>query len=249
MLLPALACHAETGQLVRIGSDDWVPYVDAQRADHGAVARLVSAVFAAAGYRVEYVFYPWGRNELMLQQGALDAIMPYSCGPARQAYALCSQALARGEMVLFHRQAQPFDWTRIADLARYRLGTTLGYSYGPQFDEAQRQGQLQVEQIGKEDNAFRLLALGRIDLHPQDRAVGYATLRRLFPGTADIVHHPHYLNTETLHLLFRKSDPAAEEMRQRFDQALERFARRGDLARLQEALYSGNADNWQPSGD
>lgn len=245
-LLLALAPVTHAEPVVRIGTGDWVPYVDQQRSDAGALARLVSAVFAEAGYRVEFVFYPWDRNVRMLQQGALDAIMPYSCSPMRLDYGLCSEPLVRGEVVLFHRRDKPFDWQRLEDLESYRIGTTLGYSYGPQFDRALREGKLQVEQNSKEDTAFRLLELGRIDLHPQDRAVGYAMLHRLFPGERAITHHPRYLNTEPLRLLFRKGDPASEQLLQRFNDGLARFAQRGELDRLQEALYSGNADRWWP---
>lgn len=244
LLLGTPLAHAE--RVVRIGTGDWVPYVDQRREDGGALARLISAVFGAAGYRVEYVFYPWDRNVLMLQQGALDAIMPYSCSPMRLDYGVCSEPLVRGEVVFFHRKDQPFDWKRIEDLKPYRIGTTLGYSYGPQFDAALQQGLLRIEQHSKEDTAFRLLELKRIDLHPQDRAVGYSMLRRLFPGEQLIVHHPRYLNTEPLRLLFRKDDPAAEELLLRFNAELARFARRGELQRLQEALYSGDADDWKP---
>ena len=174
LMLSGLVSAAEP--VVRIGTGDWVPYVDQHRADGGALARLISAVFAAAGYQVEFSFYPWDRNVLMLQQGELDAIMPYSCSPMRLNYGVCSEPLVRGEIVLFHRKDQAFDWQRIEDLQPYRIATTLGYSYGPQFDQALQAGQLQVEQNSKEDTAFRLLALGRVDLHPQDRAVGGAVL-------------------------------------------------------------------------
>ena len=205
-------------------------------------------MFAAAGYQVEFSFYPWDRNVLMLQQGELDAIMPYSCSPMRLNYGVCSEPLVRGEIVLFHRKDQAFDWQRIEDLQPYRIATTLGYSYGPQFDQALQAGQLQVEQSSKEDTAFRLLALGRVDLHPQDRAVGYAILRRLFsePERRAITHHPRYLNTEPLRLLFRKDDPQAEALLRHFNEALARFARRGELKRLQEALYRGDPDRWNP---
>ena len=109
-------------------------------------------------------------------------------------------------------------------------------------------GQLQVEQNSKEDTAFRLLALGRVGLHPQDRAVGYAMLRRLFsePERRTITHHPRYLNTEPLRLLFRKDDPRAEALLRHFNEALAGFARRGELKRLQEALYRGDPDRWNP---
>lgn len=240
--------QADTKTL-RIGTGDWAPYVDSQRKDAGAVARLVRAVFADAGYGVEFVFYPWDRNVLMLQQGQLDAIMPYSCNPGRQSYAICSDPLAKGEVVLFHRKAQAFDWQQLGDLGRYRIGTTHGYSYGPKFDEALQAGKFQVEQSSKDDSAFRLLERGRIDLHPQDRAVGYAMLRRFFPNGEGslITHHPRPLNTEPLRMLFRKGDARSMELLQLFNAGLRRFAERGDLAGLQDALYSGNADNWQPA--
>lgn len=235
-------------QMLRIGTGDWAPYVDQHRADGGALARLISAVFDEVGYDVEYAFYPWDRNVLLLQQGQLDAIMPYSCSPSRLNYGVCSDPLVRGEVVLFHRRDQAFDWRRVEDLAPYRIGTTLGYSYGPQFDEALQAGRLRVEQSGKEDTGFRLLKLGRIDLHPQDRAVGYAMLRRLFPGAEGqaITHHPRHLNVEPLRMLFRKDDAHSADLLRRFNSGLREFSVRGDLLRLQQALNSGDADDWLP---
>jgi polar amino acid transport system substrate-binding protein len=248
LLLMALSTcpSVQAQESVRIGTGDWVPYIDQGRTDGGALARLVRAVFQAAGYQVEFMYYPWDRNLLMLQNGDLDAVMPYACNVARQRVSSCSDPVVRGEVVLFHRKDKPFDWQSIADLQAYRISTTLGYSYGPQFDEALQAGQLQVLQSHKEDTGFRLLTLGRTDLHPQDRAVGYAMLRRLFSDQvrASITHHSRHLNTEPLHLLFRKDDARAKQLRELFNAGLRRFAENGELARLQQALYSGNADQW-----
>ncbi|WP_324734612.1 substrate-binding periplasmic protein [Pseudomonas paeninsulae] len=234
---------------VRIGTGDWAPYVDQNSSDKGAMARLIRAVFAEAGYRAEFLFYPWDRNVLKLQQGTLDAIMPYTCTAARRSFSDCSDPLIHGEMVLFHRKGLGFDWQRIEDLQTFRIGTTLGYVYGGRFDAAERAGQLQVVKSGKEGTSFRLLALDRIDLHPQDRAVGYAMLRRMFSAEAraGITHHPLSLSSEPLHLLFRKNGPRGAELREAFNRSLRNFVQRGDLERLQQALYSGNADQWLPT--
>ena len=248
LLLAVLGPAQAEPKTLRIGTGDWAPYVDQDRSDGGALPRLISAVFADADYRVEFIFHPWDRNVLMLQQGQLHAIMPYSCTPSRLNYGICSDPLVRGEIVLFHRRDQAFDWTTVEDLLKYRIGTTLGYSYGPAFDEALQAGRLNVVQNGKEDTSFRLLELGRVDLHPQDRAVGYAMLRRLFPAdSGNIVHHPRQLNTEPLRLLFRKDDPEGIKLLRLFNARLRDFAERGDLQRLQQALNSGNADDWKPS--
>ncbi len=240
-----LSVHAHP--VVRVGTGDWVPYVDQQRKDGGALSRLVRDIFKAAGYQVEFVYYPWDRNLLMLEQGGLDAVMPYVCSPARQRVSTCSDAVVKGEVVLFQRADQQLDWSSIEDLKRFRIATTHGYSYGPQFDAALQNGQLQVQQSGKEDTGFRLLDLGRVDFHPQDRAVGYAMLRRMFApeARAAITHHPRMLNTEPLHLLFRKGDARADQLRKVFNTGLRRLAESGELQRLQQALYSGNADQWR----
>ncbi len=154
VLLVALGPVQAEPQKLRIGTGDWAPYVDQERSDGGALARLISAVFAEAGYQVEFIFHPWDRNVLMLQQGQLHAIMPYSCSPSRLNYGICSDPLVRGEIVLFHRRDQAFDWTSVEDLLKYHIGTTLGYSYGPAFDDALQAGRLSVEQNGKETPAF-----------------------------------------------------------------------------------------------
>lgn len=238
---------ASAQPIVRIGTGDWVPYVDQQREDGGALSRLVRDIFTVAGYQVEFVYHPWDRNLLMLEQDGLDAVMPYVCSPARQRVSTCSDAVVKGELVLFQRTDQQLDWARIDDLKAFSIATTLGYSYGPQFDAAVHSGALKVHKSSKEDTGFRLLGLGRVDFHPQDRAVGYAMLQRVFaPQERDwITHHPHILNSEPLHLLFRKNDVRADRLREVFNAGLRRLIANGELARLQQALYSGNADQWR----
>jgi polar amino acid transport system substrate-binding protein len=245
VLSACLSAHAQP--VVRVGTGDWVPYVDQQREDGGALPRLVRDIFKAAGYQVEFVYYPWDRNLLMLEQGGLDAVMPYICSKSRQRFSECSDAVVAGDVVLFQRRDQSLVWTRFDDLKAFRIATTLGYSYGSEFDAALEAGQLQVQQHGKEDTGFRLLSLGRVDFHPQDRAVGYAMLRRLFSEQerALITHNPRILHAEPLHLLFRKGDAKADQLRKVFNAGLRRLAQSGELERLQQALYSGNADQWR----
>ncbi|WP_256583021.1 ABC transporter substrate-binding protein [Pseudomonas sp. HMWF032] len=233
--------------LVRIGTGDWAPYVDQQRSDGGALSRLIRGIFEAAGYQVELVYYPWDRNLLMLEQGNLDAVMPYICNKNRQRFSQCSDAVAHGEVVLFQRADQQLNWQRFEDLEKFRIATTLGYSYGSKFDAALDAGRLQVQQSGKEDTGFRLLSLGRVDFHPQDRAVGYAMLQRLFSAEerALIKHNPRILHAEPLHVLFRKDDARAQRLLEVFNAGLRRLVANGELATLQRALNAGNADQWQ----
>ena len=51
---------------------------------------------------------------------------------------------------------------------------------------------------------------------------------------AAITHHPRMLNTEPLHLLFRKNDTQANRLREVFNAGLRRLAESGELERLQQ---------------
>ena len=51
--------------------------------------------------------------------------------------------------------------------------------------------------------------------------------------------------SEPLHLLFRKNDTQANRLREVFNAGLRRLAKNGELERLQQALYSGQTDQWR----
>ncbi|MET1077574.1 MAG: ABC transporter substrate-binding protein [Pseudomonas sp.] len=247
--LPLTAEEARDPKVVLVGSGDWQPYVDERREDGGVLGRLVTAAFRQVGYQVRFTYYPWDRNALMLQKGSLDAIMPYACSQVRQAFSWCSAPLVRDEMVFFHRKDWPFEWTALTDLKDYSIGASLGYFYGEDFAQAENSGQLQVTRSSREDANFRLLELGRIQLYPQERSVGYAMLRRLYPadGGQAFTHHPLPLATLPLHLLFRRDDPRGAELLAAFNQGLKKMTANGDLARLQQAVRDGDPLSWMPS--
>lgn len=233
---------------VRIGTWEWSPYVEQQRSDAGAFGRLVGAVLERAGYRVKFFFYPWARNEYLLQRRELDAVMPYICTPARQQFSLCSQPVVYSRMALFHRRDQAVRWQQMSDLAGLRMAVSQGYSYGAELDAAIEARLFKVQFNSDEDRGFRLLLSRRADLFPQDLAVGYHRLGQHFTRAEQqqIVHSQRLVAQNYLTLLWRK-DAQGETLRQAFDAALAELAKTGDLGRLQKALDSGAASGWEPS--
>lgn len=233
---------------VRIGTGEWTPYVEQQRADAGALGRLVSAVFERAGYRVKLIFYPWVRNEFLLKRGELDAIMPYICNQRRQQFGLCSaRPLVYSRLVLFHRRDRTLSAQRLIDLKGLRLAASHGYSYGAELDSAIDSNWFTVLRSSDEERGFKLLLSGRADLFPQDLAVGYHMLGQQFSAAErqQITHSDVYVVQNYLTLLWRK-DAEGEALRRIFDAGLAELAKNGDLKRLQESLDSGGFANWTP---
>ena len=243
----ALDAAAADPRLVLIGTGEWTPYVEQSRSDAGPLGRLISAAFSRAGYRVRYFFYPWARDVYLLQKGQLDAVMPYVCTPERASFSLCSEPLVRAQMAIFHRRDKPFDWRELKDLEAYSIAVTKGYSYGLEFDRARAAGRFKLVDDSREDAGMRLLLAGRVDLHLQDRAVGYAMLKRSFSAEQQqqLLAHPLPVSREQLGLLLR-NDPRGEHLRQAFNAGLQQLRDSGELQRLQQAFETGDAANWQP---
>ena len=243
----ALEAAAADPQLVLIGTGEWTPYVEQVRDDGGPLGRLISAVFSRAGYRVRYFFYPWARDVYLLQKGQLDAVMPYICTLERARFSLCSESMVGTQMTAFHRRDKAFDWRELKDLEAYSIAVTKGYSYGEAFDQARAAGRFKLVDDSREDAGMRLLLAGRVDLHLQERAVGYAMLKRSFSAEQQqlLTDSPHTLSRNQLGLLFTKT-PRGEQLRQVFNAGLQLLRDSGELQRLQQALESGDAANWQP---
>lgn len=229
-------------RVIRVGTGDWIPYVDESRPDAGALGRLVTAIFEEAGYRVEISFYPWGRNTHLLKDGALDAVLPYYCSEERQQFAHCSEPLVSGEMVFFHRTDMDFDWREMKDLSRYAIGAAHHYFYGEAFEAAERSGLIKVQRTVRDDFNLRLLEMRRVQLYPQDRAVGYAMIRAQFPPEqrALLTHHPRPLHVQPVHVLFHKGSVRGEHLLEVFNEGLQKRRASGELQRLQSAILTGD---------
>jgi polar amino acid transport system substrate-binding protein len=247
----AASSEVEAGSIektVLIGTGDWPPYVDQQSPDAGILARMITAIFAKAGYQTKFVFYPWDRNVYLLRKGTIDAVMPYVCSPERQEFSLCSDPIAESNIVLFHHKDKAFDWKQFSDIEPYLIAVTQGYFYSDDFSRAREEGRLTLEQSSVEYRGMQLILAKRADLFPQDQAVGQSLLKKNFTtqDQAQITSHPKPLAANLLGLLFGK-DERGQELRKAFNAELAVMRKNGELQRMQKALESGMADSWKPA--
>ncbi|MFE8070602.1 transporter substrate-binding domain-containing protein [Marinobacteraceae bacterium S3BR75-40.1] len=216
---------------VVIATGDWLPYVSQERLDDTPFSRAVTRAFERAGLDVLYVFHPWTRNAQLAADGMVDGVMPYYCSQERAEKYLCSSPLVDGEQVFFHHRDLDFEWEKPEDLAGYQIGATLGYYYGKDFERLENAGKIKVLRIAKDATNMRLLMKRRIDLFPQDRAVGYAMIRELFPRDQWhlITHDPKPLHTKALHVLFTRKTERGTRFLKIFNRELGRMAVNGEL--------------------
>lgn len=225
---------------VRIATGDWQPYVNSSHPNFGPMGNVIKIAFERAGYSVEFNVYPWTRNAQFVATGDQDAMMPYYCSEARSLRYLCSDPIVDGEQVFFHRRGLDFAWDDIGDLEPFTIGATLGYFYGQAFEMAEQSGKISVKRIAEDRGNLKLLMHGRIDLYPQDRAVGYGMVRAVLPRNqwSEVTHHPRPLHSKALHLLFSRATGRGDALMQVFDRELASMRESGELEELLSPIYA-----------
>lgn len=225
-------------QTVTVVTGDWPPYVTLSGPQHGPMSEVIDRVFGAAGFKVKYIFQPWKRSKNQVLEGEADVLMPAYCSPDRVDLYLCSDPVITGKQVLFHRVDTPLNWSSVDDLRGYIIGGTLGYFYGTEFEAAEKRGELDILRIASDEINMRLLMKGRIQLYPQDKAVGYAMLRELFPPDrwSEITCDEKPLHRQSLHLLFTRATPRGAELQSVFNAGLKHLRHTGELSQIMTPL-------------
>jgi polar amino acid transport system substrate-binding protein len=68
--------QAEEKKII-LATGEWEPYVSIKNPEKGKFTQVVSKIFKAAGFEVEYVYAPWKRVEAMVKNGDAYAGFPY----------------------------------------------------------------------------------------------------------------------------------------------------------------------------
>ncbi len=240
-LLVLLALSVSAAEKIRVATGEWVPYVSKAYQHHGAIGHVIEKIYQSEGIEVEFGYFPWARGYQMVKDGVWDTTMPYYCSPEREKLFYCSDPIAEGQQVYFHRTDYSFDWETIADLKGLKVGATLGYYYGEAFEKAERDGFFYVQRIASDETNFMVLMKERINIFPQDKDVGYAMIRRLFNEDERklITHHKTPIHTKSLHLLFARNNEKSKHHLDVFNRGLKRMRSSGELQGYLQAMSDG----------
>lgn len=211
---------------VRLTNGEWPPYMSRELKHGGLATRIVTQAFALGGIQVEYGWLPWKRAFVYAQKGAWDGSLGWAKLPERLNDFYFSEPVFSGDMVFFHLKSHDFDWETIEDLQGIRIGATIGYSgYGQAFLRAEEEGHINVTRVASDIQNFKKLLLGRIQIFPSNKIVGYHILRKHFPHKKITLftNHPAPILTRDYYLILSKKDPKNKELINRFNQGLKRL--------------------------
>ncbi|MEO4047470.1 transporter substrate-binding domain-containing protein [Pseudomonas sp. CAU 1711] len=233
LLLPlAVATHATAADEVRLTNGEWSPYLGQNLPHHGVASRIVEEAFALEGVRVHWEFYPWARALRSAERGKSDGSAVWLRSPEREQAFFISDPVVESGYYLFHHKDKAFDWRQVGDLAPLRIGGAIDYDYGESFQQAERDGLIQVRRLSSEEQGMRMLLAGRLDVFPMDKVVAFDMLYSKFSREerAQLSFHPLPLRSDSLHLLLSRKVAGNAERMELFNRGLKALRDSGKVS-------------------
>ncbi len=165
---------------LKITTGDWPPFCS-ENVNESIALKIISEAFALNGIKVEYVYLPWKRAYLTaLNDNEYDASAIWRKTDERIYDFYFSDEVINVTTLFVYLKSRPFKWNNYNDLKGVKIGTTIGYSYGEDFDRYNSKKFLMTEETSSDKQNFMKLLHGRIRLFPVERKVGKYTLNKYF---------------------------------------------------------------------
>jgi len=215
-----LTCSA-FGEPLRLSTLEWPPFVGQELPNQGTASARVRSICAVAGMDLDLSFLPWKRVLMGARTGTTQGYFPEYRSVDREKEFYFSQAVGCSVVGLVHRRDMKLDWTRLEDLASYRIGVVDGYVNTEEFDRLVDMGVLYPVKCNSDELALRMLEAGRIDAAVMDRAVfRHLSGRVASPQTpSPMVFGEKILAVHSLHVCFPRT-PAGKALVERFNRAI-----------------------------
>ncbi|WDE07683.1 transporter substrate-binding domain-containing protein [Thalassomonas viridans] len=244
LIASAAAVNTEAQETIRITTGEFPPYYSEHEPNYGESLHIVTQAFAQMNIKVEYGFFPWSRSYELVKQNDWDASCCWSRTPEREVYFNYSEVIRSSNIMFFHLRKFPFDWQSYEDLSGIRIGTTIRYFYGREFEAADKAGKLLVEHASSDEINFRKLLGGRIQIFPIGQKAGYHLLSKSFlPEKVDsVTHHAKALVRYQLRLMVAKTNKKSRYFIDKFNEGLKRLKASGEyeqyFAEIDETEHS-----------
>lgn len=228
---PTAVSTTQSTNIIRLTTGEWPPYVSQDLPYYGLTPRIITAAFALKGITVEYDFFPWARSLKVAQDGQWDGSAVWLKSDEREQSFYYSDPIIEQKGVFFHLKSTDFDWKTVEDLAGFNIGATIDYYYGKPFAEAEEAKQITVDYAPTDEQNFRKLLAGHIDIFPLDLDVGLDILEKNFSPEeiAQITYHPLPLSIDPLYLILSRKNPANVNQIILFNEGLQELKDNGQL--------------------
>ena len=226
-------------------SGEWPPYVSKDSKHFGFASHVVEQAFSKEGVVVKWGFFPWDQAFSLAEQGDWDGSIIWSKTEERErGFEFSSSKIMLLKDVFFHRKDFPFQWNSISDLSGLKIGGTTTYSYGQEFEQAEKSGLLNVQRAATDIVNFQRLMRGKIDIYGSTMNAGYVILHKTFAPAqaAQLTNHPKPYREASYHLILNKKSNKNKSIMVLFESGYKKLIVSGELEKMENDLLFGLYD-------
>ena len=204
-----------------IATGELPPYVSEQP-ENSFLTDLFAEIAKEMGVKLEFKFLPWKRCEKYVEELKACAAIPYVPTPERVQKFDFSEPLYTKQTKFFCYSPditkKSIVYKELSDLKNYRIGGVRGYFYEKIFLDAG----LNVDLVTTEEQNFRKLQAGRVDLIPALETLGWYMISKLFPPeeVEKFFTLEKPLDVGANYLMMSKQYPDAQNLMAKFNAAL-----------------------------
>ncbi len=219
---------------------EWEPFTSQSYKNSGIANAIVKEAFKIQNINVTYKFYPWKRAMFYAKIGKYEGSSLWIKTKQRELDFLYSkEPILTHSTTFFHLRKTHFNWNDdINYLKKFKLGTTLGYSYSLELNNAIKNNILKPD-VGLDDlKNLKKLLLGRIELFICDKNVCLTLIKKYFTKTEQnkITYSRKPISKVPHFLVFNKKQ---KKLKKEFDIGFEKLIKSGRYKEILKAFKKG----------
>ena len=226
-LLVLFSLPGYAAQAVTFSTGEWPPYTSEKDPKARVLLTIVSEAFKLENIDVQFEFYPWKRSIRSAEELKVEGTLPWSKSVKREEiYFYSEQPIIITRTVFFHLKSLEVQWDTFEDLRKYKIGGNLGYRSTLVLEE----NNVEVELVESEEQNFKKVLMGRVDLTPSSLFVGYHIINKLFPKSKALIFTnttKQLLPENGVHLLVPKRHPRAKEIIDTYNRGFDKLVQTG----------------------
>ena len=217
-------------EIITVATLEYHPWTGKNLKFNGFVNHVITEAFQRKGYSVKFTYLPWKRAVIETKNGQYSSLSYVYWSKDREKEFYLSDPISDEKIVFFHLKSNPIkDWQTLDDLKNYKFGATRGYTYTKEFWQALESKRIKVDVTDSDEQNFKKLFVGRIDIFPSGLVNGYSLLQKEFDAGKShlLAYHPKPLSKTTGHLAFTRSRKKSENLVRIFNQGLAELKEEG----------------------
>ncbi|MCP3940023.1 MAG: amino acid ABC transporter substrate-binding protein [Desulfobacteraceae bacterium] len=218
---------------LKMGGTEWSPYMGKELKNYGIASEIVTRIFNRAGHKVQFMFFPWKRTQILVKTGELDGLAIAWFTKERAKTMVYSIPYINTAIVLIKRKNDPFVYNNIKDLYGKNIGVIIGYGYLKKIES----DKIQKTFVKSLKQNLQKLANGRIDLTMEEKLNAQKTIAVMPKEVQDsltIVENPFEI--KELHITLSKKLPNHKKLIDDFNTALTSMIKDGSYQQMIKRL-------------